>query len=200
MPSSKRAHERAADAHVEPPVAEIVQHRQLAGQLDRVVEGRDDGAGDEPDPPRARGDRAQQHDGVRGGAAVVVEVVLDGLDRAEAERIGALGQAQHLVEVLRGRGVGGAKRGKEVEAEVHALALSRGATSRAKRSRLRLICSGRSPGGTAHVTRSVIPCSAMKAESSATQWSAFPTTQVCGILGPARYHDRSCPDSSKNLL
>ena len=43
-----------------------------------------------------------------------------------------------------------------------AAALTRGATSRAKRSRLPFICSGRMPGGTAQVTRSVMPVLAHK--------------------------------------
>ena len=36
--------EGAAEAHVETAVAEVVQHRQLGGELDRVVERRDHGA------------------------------------------------------------------------------------------------------------------------------------------------------------
>ena len=57
-----------------------------------------------------------------------------------------------------------------------------------------------SPGGTAHVTMSVIPCSAMNADSSATQCSTVSTTHVCGIRAPARYHERSYPLSAKNRL
>ena len=49
------------------------------------------------------------------------------------------------------------------------LALRRGATSRAKRSKLGLISSGRIPGGTAQLTMSVNPYSSIKAASSATQ-------------------------------
>ena len=94
--------EGAAEAHVEAAVAEVVEHRQLGGELDGVVEGGDDRARDRPDPRRAGGDGGQEHDGIRRVAAVVEEVVLDRLDRVEAELVGALGQAQALREVLRG--------------------------------------------------------------------------------------------------
>jgi plasmid stabilization system protein ParE len=49
------------------------------------------------------------------------------------------------------------------------IARSLGATSRAKRSRLWFICSGRMPGGTAQVTMSVREYSRIKEESSRTQ-------------------------------
>src|SRR5207244_5915787 len=82
-------------------------------------EGREYGTGDEADPAWAGGDRRQQGDRVRRMAAVVVEVVLHGLDGVEAERVGALGQPQALREVLCGRVVARPERREEVEAELH---------------------------------------------------------------------------------
>src|SRR6266850_4731255 len=133
--------EGAPEAHVETAVAEVVQHRQLGGQLDRVVEGRDHGPGDRSDPVGAGRDGRQEDHGIRRVAAVVVEVVLDGLDRVEAEPVGALDQAQTVGEIRRGRIVGGPERREEVEAELHRPATTGwgrsakcGMTSRAKRS------------------------------------------------------------------
>ena len=60
--------------------------------------------------------------------------------------------------------------------------------SRAKRSRLGAIWSGRIPGGTAQVTISFSPYSRMKAASSATQCSALPTNpclrNACFLRNP----------------
>ena len=79
-------------------------------------------------------------------------------------------------------------------------ARSLGTTSRAKRSRLSFICCGWSPGGTAQVTRSVIACSAMKADSSRTQCATSPTTQVWGMRGPSRAKDTCRPASAKKRV
>ena len=57
----------------------------------------------------------------------------------------------------------------------------RGATFRAKRSRLRFICSGRSPGGIAHVTRSVISPRRM-ATSQLCRHQAFAYENAYGLL------------------
>src|SRR5207247_4791480 len=57
--------------------------------------------------------------GIRGIPAVIVKVVLDGLDGAEPELVGTLRQPQYLVEVLGGRQVGGPEGRKEVEPESH---------------------------------------------------------------------------------
>src|SRR5262249_31758487 len=129
------------EAHVEAAVAEVVEGRQLRGQLDRIVEGWNHRAGDRADPLRAGRDGGQEDHGIRRVAAIVVEVVLDGLDRTEAEPVGALDQAQALGEVFRRRIVARAERRKEVEAELHRPAVTGcarsakcGMTSRANRS------------------------------------------------------------------
>src|SRR5687768_15439762 len=84
-----------------------------------MVERRDHRAGDEADAPGAGGDRRQKHAGIGRMAAVVEERVLDRLDRAVAEGIGALGKPQALRVIVGGGAVFRAKRGKEVDAEFH---------------------------------------------------------------------------------
>jgi hypothetical protein len=110
---------RTAEAHVEAAVADVVQHRQLRGELDGVVERRNDGAGDRTDSLGASCDGRQEHDRIRRVAAVVEEIVLDGLDGVESELVGALREAQALGEILRRRIVARPERREEVEAELH---------------------------------------------------------------------------------
>src|SRR5215467_8695975 len=66
---------------VEPAVADVVQHRKLAGELYRIVESGNDRACDQPEPSSARGDGRQEHDGIWAVTAVVVEVVFNCLYR-----------------------------------------------------------------------------------------------------------------------
>jgi hypothetical protein len=51
-----RRDERAPEPNVQPPVADVVQHRQLPSELDRMVEGGDHGPGDRPQVAGARRD------------------------------------------------------------------------------------------------------------------------------------------------
>src|SRR5262245_56402551 len=61
---------------VEPTVADVIKHRQLAGELDGVVECGYHRAGDQPDASSAGRDGGRQDDWIRTVAAVIVEVVL----------------------------------------------------------------------------------------------------------------------------
>jgi hypothetical protein len=92
--------EGAAEAGVEAPAAHVVEHGQLATEVRGMMERRDHRAGDETDAPGARGDRRQEHARIGRMAAVAEERVLDRLDRAVAERVGALGKAQALRVVV----------------------------------------------------------------------------------------------------
>ena len=70
--------ERAREADVEPAAGNAVEHRDLAGELERMVEHRQHRAGDQPHGLGALRDGAQKHDRVRAVAAVAIEVMLDG--------------------------------------------------------------------------------------------------------------------------
>ena len=124
--------ERAAEAHIEAAVGNIVEHRELARELDRMIERRDHRPGDRPHALGARGDRREQHDRIGGMAAVIVEIMLDRLDRGKAERVGVLAHAQALRVELRRALLLRPERGKEIDAEFHWVCSHR--VSRAQRS------------------------------------------------------------------
>ena len=70
--------ERAREPDVEPAARNAVEHRDLARELERMVEHRQHRAGDEPHRLRALRHGAEKDDRVRAVAAVAGEVVLDG--------------------------------------------------------------------------------------------------------------------------
>src|SRR5438094_958589 len=111
--------ESAAEAGVQATLAHVVEHREVAAEVRRVVKRRDHRAGDEADAPGARCHRRQEHAGIRRMPAVIVERVLDRLDRAVAERVGALGDAQALLVVVRRGAVLRAEGGEKVKPESH---------------------------------------------------------------------------------
>ena len=89
----------ARDAEVDPPVRDDVGHGGLSGQLDRMPEGRDHGAGAEPHvpgPPREI-DEVQQRVGRDGEAH---PMVFAGPDRMHAALVGDAAQLDHLVVEL----------------------------------------------------------------------------------------------------
>ena len=113
--------EGAREANIEPAAGERVEHRDLAGQLQWVVEGRQHRAGDEPRLSRALRHRGEKHDRVGAVAAVVMKIMLDNADMAEAEPVGVLGEVERLLEIGFGRFLLGPDIGKELYAELHEL-------------------------------------------------------------------------------
>ncbi len=111
--------EGAAEAGVEAPLAHVVEHRQVAAEVGRVVEGRDHRAGDQADAFGPRRDGGEEHAGIRRMPAVVVERMLDRLGARVAELIRAHGQAQALVVIVGRARVFLAKRRKEINSESH---------------------------------------------------------------------------------
>ena len=107
------------EAHVQPAVAQVVEHGQLSGQFHGIVEGRDHRTGDGPQAPGASGDRREEHHRVRRMPAILVEVVLHGLDGVVPQLVGTLGETQTLGEVLRRGVVAEAEGREEVETEPH---------------------------------------------------------------------------------
>src|SRR5262249_58125274 len=67
----------ASKSCVEPTVADIIEHRQLAGELDGMVERGYHGAGNQPDASGAGRDGRQQDDWIRTVTAVIGEGGLD---------------------------------------------------------------------------------------------------------------------------
>jgi hypothetical protein len=83
------------DAHVQPPAAQDVHHRQLLGEADRVVEGQDGRGEPDADVARAHGRGGGQHRR-RDRQAVLDEVVLGQPDAVEPQLLGP-GHLVHLV-------------------------------------------------------------------------------------------------------
>jgi hypothetical protein len=83
----------AADTHVEPTAAHHVEHRELLGQVDRMVQREETHAHAQSKRAGTCGEERRQHR--RGGTqAVVVEVMLGDPHRVIAHRLGS----QHLLE------------------------------------------------------------------------------------------------------
>ena len=112
--------EGAREADVEAAARNGVEHGDLAGELDRVVEGRHDRAGDEPHVLGARRRRRQEHDRIGAIAAITLEIMLDRTRVGIAERLGLLGDSEAFGKILRGALVARPEIGKELYAELHA--------------------------------------------------------------------------------
>ena len=109
---------------IEPAFAHVVEHRELAAEMRRMVKWGNYRAGDETDALGARRDRGEEHAGIRRMPAVVVERVLDRLDARIPELVGARRNAQALVVIIRGVAVLGPERGEEIDAEFHRFIVS----------------------------------------------------------------------------
>ena len=82
----------AGEAHLEPPAGDRIQHADLAGQLERVVEHRQHRPGHHARGPAALRGGGQEDDRVGAVAAVSVEVVLDRADVGVAVLVAQLAQ------------------------------------------------------------------------------------------------------------
>ncbi len=112
-------HEGPRDADVEPAAADGVEHRELAGQLQRMIEDGQHRAGDHPHAPRPLAAGGEEETGVGAVAAVGREVVLDDLDAVVAQVVRDLGQLEHLLEVLAAGDPVGLGVGEVVDPELH---------------------------------------------------------------------------------
>ena len=112
--------EGAREADVEAAMRNGVEHGDLAGELDRVVEGRHDRAGDEPHVFGARRRRRQKHDRIGAIAAIALEIMLDRARVGVAERLGLLGDGEAFGKIIRGALVAWPEIGKKLYAELHA--------------------------------------------------------------------------------
>src|SRR6266542_3513741 len=121
--------EGAGEADVQAAVREVVEHGELARQLDRVVERRDDRPGDQPHPPGPLGGGGQEGDRVRAVAAPRGEIVLDRLDVAVAELLGLLAKLEALVVEGRTGLLVRRDRGEEVDPELHTISAVSGSPS-----------------------------------------------------------------------
>ncbi len=125
----------AREADIEPAAAQRIEHRDLAGQLQRVVEDRQHRPGHQPRLARPHRRRRQEHDRVGAVAAVVMKIMLDDADMAVAEPIGLFRQVQRFAEIGFRRFFIRPDVGKELHAELHGGIHSRFRAQRTDRSR-----------------------------------------------------------------
>src|SRR5437762_11683556 len=86
-----------------------------------MVEGRQYRAGDEACLPGALRRRREKHDRVRAVAAVMMKIMLDDADMAEAEPVGFLGEVERLLEIGFARFLLRPDIGEKLHAELHGL-------------------------------------------------------------------------------
>ena len=84
---------------IEPPATDRVEHADLAGELERMVEDRQNRPGDQTSPARALGGSRQKNHRVRAVAAIIMEIMLDDPDVSEAEIIRLLREGERLSNV-----------------------------------------------------------------------------------------------------
>ena len=113
--------EGAGKADVEAAAGNRVEHGNLAGKFQRVVERRHDRAGDQPHFLGARRRRRQKHDRIGAIAAIALEIMLDRARVGVAERLGLFGDGEALGKILRGAFVARPEIGEELNAELHAI-------------------------------------------------------------------------------
>ena len=111
--------EGAGEADLQPAVADAVEHADLAGHLQRLVEGGQHGAGDQPGLLRHHGCGGEKDQRIGAIAAVGMEVVLDLPDVRVAEFVGQAAQVHGFAEILLRRLLVRADAGKEVQSELH---------------------------------------------------------------------------------
>src|SRR6185437_5386295 len=103
----------------QPAVGDRVEHGDLAGELQRVVEDRQHRAGDQLRLLAALGCGRQEQQRIGRIAAIRVEIMLHGADMAPAVGIGELAESQAFVEILLARFLRRADIGKELHPEIH---------------------------------------------------------------------------------
>ncbi len=108
-------------ADVEAPAGNRIEHGDLAGKFQRIVERRHDRAGDEAYLLCARCHRRQKQDRIGAIAAIALEIVLDRARMGVAERLGLFGDGKAFREIRGSAFVARPEIGKELNAEPHAI-------------------------------------------------------------------------------
>ena len=109
----------AGKPDIEPAAADRVQHSDLAGQLERMIEDGQHGASYQTGLARALGGRRQKNHRVRAVAAIMMEIMLDDPDMSEAEIIRLFRKSERLSEILCPSFLFRLDVGKELYPELH---------------------------------------------------------------------------------
>ena len=117
--------ERAREPDVEPPARNAVEHRDLARELERMIEHRQHRPGDEAHRLRTLRHGGEEDDGIGAVAAIAREVVLDGARVPEPQRLGFLRDRQRFRIIVGGALVGVVDGGEKLHTELHVAPRSR---------------------------------------------------------------------------
>ena len=117
--------ERAREPDVEPTARNAVEHRDLARELERMIEHRQHRPGDEAHRLRALRHGGEEDDGIGAVAAIAREVVLDGARVPEPQRLGFLRDRQRFRVIVGGALVGVVDGGEKLHTELHVAPRSR---------------------------------------------------------------------------
>ena len=111
--------EGARETRLHAALRDRIQHGDLAGELERVVEYRQHRAGDQARRLGALGRGGEENDRVGRIAAVRVEIMLDRADMAPAVAVAKIDQPQAFVEILRAAFLLRPDTGEELHPEIH---------------------------------------------------------------------------------
>src|ERR1700730_7143647 len=92
--------ERASKSDIETPAGDCIQHADLAGKLERVVEDREHRTGHQPSALGALRGSAQKYDRIGAIASVGLKIVLDSTDMGESQFVRFIGNIQTVAEVI----------------------------------------------------------------------------------------------------
>ena len=91
MPAHRRLDDQA-------PLGQEIERRQVFGQQERVTQGRDDGAGHQPQPGGRRRDRGQQHERARPRGRGILVAGQGVVARVRGEAVGSgVGSEHHVL-------------------------------------------------------------------------------------------------------
>src|SRR5262249_7545887 len=95
-PAKLRQQEGARKSDIQPSAGNGIEHRDLAGELERMIEYREHRTGNEAHAARALRNRSEEHDRIRRVAAVAREIMLDCTRMGKAQRFCFLGNRERL--------------------------------------------------------------------------------------------------------
>ncbi len=119
--------EGAREADVETPAGNAVEHGDLAGELEGMIEHRQHRSGDEPHRFRALRHGGEEDDRIGAIAAVSREIVLDGARVVKAQLVRLFGDREQFRVIVRRALVGMIDGGKKLHTELHVAPCSRSA-------------------------------------------------------------------------
>ena len=111
--------ERARETDLDAPARDCVEHGDLAGKLERVVEHGQYGTGHKAHRLGALRQRGEKHNRIGAVSAISFEIVLHRPSVGEAQGLGLFGDREAIGEIAGGIALTRAQGGKELNSELH---------------------------------------------------------------------------------